>query len=381
MKRRVRSWLGAALGVPLAAIFGIIALRRRAATRPAPAAPARVLLVRCDALMGDLVNGLSAAYAVKRAWPDAHVAFAAPSAWAPIVSRCSAVDEVLGFDCGAITHVPACFNPAAWRRWWRALKRLRDGKFDVAVSIYGRIAGSVVGLSGARQRIGYASEAPPFCFDRALAGRRRNGGPHEAELATALITTHPPEWLVLDRAANLPRPGVVDAERPLIVLHPGTTHGSAKRWPVEHWAALAARLRCSVGGTLAIVGLPHDRAVAAAIQAADPAAVDLVGRTELDELMGVLHAAQAAVSSDSGPAHLARALGTPVVALHGPTDIALHGPGDPKCIALCVRIPCGPCYDFSGPAECRFGDVLCMRWLEPASVAQAVASVLAAEAT
>ena len=376
LKRRLRAWLGVALSALLSVMFGIIMLRRRVMGQASPQDPKRVLLVRCNALMGDLINGLSAAYAVRRRWPNARVTFVTPPAWKPLASRCSAIDEVVGFDCGAITHMPACLNPVSWWRSWRMVKVMRDGNFDVAVSLYGHIAGIVVGLSGATQRIGYASEAPPLCFDDAVAGSRRNGALHEAKLVTALIAEQPPEWQVIDRTNNLTQPTGIGTERPLIVLHPGATHGTAKRWPIEHWANLATRLRRSGVGTLAIVGLQRDHRIAVDIKVADPRSIDLTGCTDLDELMGVLYAADAVVSGDSGPAHLARAVGTPVVALHGPTDPVLHGPGDPRCVVLHTGVPCGPCYNFKEPAECQYGDILCMRWLEPAGVANAVASIL-----
>ena len=121
----------------------------------------------------------------------------------------------------------------------------------------------------------------------------------------------------------------------------------------------------SGGATVALVGLAGDRALVRRLQAAIHSLIDLTGETSLEMLMGTLQAADLVISTDSGPAHLARALGTRVIALHGPTDAALHGPGDPACTALRVDLPCGPCYDFRHVATCQFGDTLCMEWLHP----------------
>ena len=370
MKRHVRVWLGRGLWTALSLAFG---LRRLIGGRRAPPAdPELILIVRFD-LMGDVVNALSAAAAARRRWPQARVVFMSPPAWQPIVRRCPAVDEVIPFDGGAVTHWPAMLNPGAWRTTVHALRALRAGKFDMAVSVYGPIAGAVVGMSGARWRVGYRAEAPAWSFDQALPGHRRNGGPHEAELATRLIQHADPAWHTVqaetesDLAADLPRP--------LIVLHPGAAHGEAKRWPDAHWATLARALAPDVGA-LAVVGL--DDARPTADRMAKAAAIhDLTGGTSLDELIGVLAGADAVVSTDSGPGHLARALGRRVVMLHGPTDTAIHGPGDPASRALRVDLPCGPCYNFDRPAECRFGDVLCMRWLSPERVREAVLDVMA----
>lgn len=370
MKRRVRVWLGRGLWIALSLAFG---LRRLIGGRRAPPdEPGLVLIVRFD-LMGDVVNALSAASAARRRWPQARVAFMGPPAWQPIVRRCPAVDEVIPFDGGAVTHWPAALNLGIWANAVEAVRSVRKRRFDVAISVYGPIAGAVVGISGARWRIGYRAEAPPWSFDEALPGRRHNGGPHEAELAARLVHDSAPAWQTVAAAADASQ--AASLTRPLVVLHPGAAHGEAKRWPDEHWATLAGALAADVGA-LAVVGL--DDARPTADRMAESAAIhDLTGGTSLDELIGVLAGADVVVSTDSGPGHLARALGRRVVMLHGPTDVAIHGPGDPASRALRVDLPCGPCYSFDRPAECRFGDVLCMQWLSPDRVHEAVLEVMA----
>lgn len=348
-------------------------LRRLIGGRRAPPAdPKLLLIVRFD-LMGDVVNALSAALAARERWPHAHLAFMTPPAWQPIVRRCPAVDEVIPFDGGAVTHWPAALNPRVWASAAAAVRSVRRRRFDVAISVYGPIAGGVVGLSGARWRVGYRAEAPRWSFDEALPGRRHNGGPHEAELATRLIRHADPAWQTVE--PDIESDSAADLPRPLVVLHPGAAHGDAKRWPDAHWATLAQALAPDVG-SLAVVGL--DDARPTADRMAESAAIhDLTGGTTLDDLIGVLAGADAVVSTDSGPGHLARALGRRVVMLHGPTDTAIHGPGNPASCALRVDLPCGPCYNFDRPAECRFGDVLCMQWLSPQRVREAVLEVMA----
>ncbi len=369
MKRRTRTWLGHGLWILLSLGFGL--RRLLGGRRSPPATPRRVLIVRFD-LMGDVVNSLSAAVAARQRWPHAHLAFMAPPAWQPIVQRCPAVDEVIRFDGGAITHWPAVLDPTALARALRILLSVRAREFDVAVSVYGPIAGALVALSGARWRVGYRAEAPAFSFDQALPGRRRNGGPHEAQLATNLIQQADPAWHTVVAVTETDL--LADLPRPLIVLHPGAAHGDAKRWPDAHWATLARELE-PAAATLAVVGLADTRRTASEI--AQSAAIhDLTGQTSLDQLIGVLAHADVVVSTDSGPGHLARALGRRVVMLHGPTDIYVHGPGHPDSRALRVNLPCGPCYTFDRPAECRFGDALCMQWLAPEQVRDTVLELI-----
>lgn len=369
MKRRIRVWLGHGLWALLSLGFGL--RRLLGGRRGVPADPRSVLIVRFD-LMGDVVNALSAAVAARERWPHAHLAFMTPPAWQPIVRRCAAVDEVVSFDGGTVTHWPGVLDPTAWVKFVGVVRAVRASRFDVAVSVYGPIAGAVVALSGARWRVGYRAEAPAWSFDQALPGQRRNGGPHEAELATRLIQLAEPAWHTVQ--AEAPSDLVAELPRPLVVLHPGAAHGEAKRWPDAHWAILAGALKPDVG-TMAVVGLTDARRTADRI-AKSAAIRDLTGRTSLDELIGVLAHADVVVSTDSGPGHLARALGRRVVMLHGPTDVAIHGPGDPASRALRVDLPCGPCYSFDRPAECRFGDMLCMQWLAPERVRSAVLEMI-----
>ena len=218
MKGRVRSALGHLLGPILTPALAPAWLRQRAESGNRDRAPRSVLLVRFD-LMGDVVNALAAAHAVRRRWPEAQVTFLAPPRWRAILQRCSAVDTVLPFDFGALTHWPGCLDFQMWRAAWRLLRRIRSRRFDLAVSIYGPIAGTVVACSGALVRVGYAAEAPRFSFDRALPGRRRNGGPHESVLAARLLGVDAAEWHTLDRTADLPLPDrVAKAESPLIAI-------------------------------------------------------------------------------------------------------------------------------------------------------------------
>lgn len=381
MKYRVRTWLGRLAWLGLIPLLAVMVLRRKLSGGPeSDRAPTSVLIVRLD-LMGDVVNGLSTAAAVRRRWPEAHIAFVSPPRWRPIVARCSAVDEVIAFDPASLTHWPRAFNLSAWVDALRTLRRVRQRRYDQAVSVYGPIAGVLVALSAARERVGYRSEAPPLSFDRGLTGRRINGGAHEAVLATRLVDQADPAWQPVDRTDGLPPSAALrGAVRPLIVAHAGAAHGAAKRWPEAHWLEAIDRLRARTDGTIAVVGTNDDHPFGRRASHALNGVINLVGQTTLDELISVLRAADLVISTDSGPAHLARALGTKVLALHGPTDVEVHGPGDPRSQAVRVYIPCGPCYDFRGLARCAHGDVLCMRWLAPVRVVDTAIRLLAVTA-
>jgi ADP-heptose:LPS heptosyltransferase len=165
---------------------------------------------------------------------------------------------------------------------------------------------------------------------------------------------------------------------PLVILHAGAQNGQAKRWPAAHWATLADELVDRLGARVALTGSPGDAPVTAAIRRrAHHPITDLAGATALAELVALLARADLVISGDSGPLHIACAVGTPVVGLYGPTDPAISGPVAPDAIVLRRPIWCAPCYDPGATADCRFGNPICMKDLAPRVVFAAARRQLA----
>ena len=196
----------------------------------------------------------------------------------------------------------------------------------------------------------------------------------------------------LPAARGLPAPagaagaaGAGGSERPLVVIHAGATNGAAKRWPAAYWSWVAARLVAD-GVVVALAGGPEDRPLAQEIrQRAGRDVIDLAGATSLPALLALLERASVVASGDSGPMHLAVALGRPTVAIHGPTDPAISGPYD-RSRATVVRhdLPCSPCSAGGDvrhpgrdrPAECPLGHTLCQRLIAPETVYRAIRAAL-----
>ena len=156
-----------------------------------------------------------------------------------------------------------------------------------------------------------------------------------------------------------------------MVLHPAA-RWRTKLWETGRWRALAAALLAEGAGVL-LTGGDADGALAAEIGAGlDPAPLSLVGRLSLKELAAVLGGSDLMVSVDSGPMHMAAAMGTPVVALFGPTDPRRTGPLGAGSV-LQRPLPCSPCLQ----RRCRIADVhRCMRDLGVAEVLTAVRALL-----
>ncbi len=176
------------------------------------------------------------------------------------------------------------------------------------------------------------------------------------------------------RAITLLRDNGVREGRVLVGMAPGAAYGHAKRWPPTRVADVIARLTRERGAACVLVGAPGDRDAGREIESALPAdirAIDLIGRTDLRLLVGVLSQCAAFVSNDSGAMHLAAAAGVPVTAIFGPTDERVTAPiGDHD--VLVHQVFCRPCMLRDCPIDHR-----CMKGITADAVAASVARRLA----
>ena len=196
-------------------------------------------------------------------------------------------------------------------------------------------------------------------------------GPLEPAVVVPPRATHSARRLLVERGW--------DGEAPLAVLAPGAAYGTAKRWIPSHVASLATDLVRRRNMTCALVGSRADRATTGAVRAliADDArarALDVAGDTALEELAGVFSLAQVAVSNDSGAMHLAAAIGTPVVAVFGPTrehETAPLASAGGRTEVLTHPVWCRPCMLRECPIDHR-----CMKRITAARVYMAVETLI-----
>ncbi len=152
-----------------------------------------------------------------------------------------------------------------------------------------------------------------------------------------------------------------DRSRPLVILNPGAAYGTAKRWPADRFAALGRLFQSRAGAEILVVGSSGERGIADAVAAGlERPALNFAGRTSLRELVALIGLGRLFVTNDTGPMHIADALGTPILAIFGPTEPAATGPVRSRSAIMKRDAPCWPCLYRKCPYDHR-----CMTGIGP----------------
>ncbi|MBI4357236.1 MAG: lipopolysaccharide heptosyltransferase II [Gammaproteobacteria bacterium] len=189
------------------------------------------------------------------------------------------------------------------------------------------------------------------------------------------IADLPPSLEVLPQRVNrtLERLGLSVNESPIIALCPGASFGPAKRWPARHFASLALHY-LRLGWRVWILGAHEDRSLACEINGASKGACcDLTGKTTVAETVDLLSQVTAVVTNDSGLMHIAAALGRPVVAVFGSSDLTYTPPLGVHAESVSLKLSCSPCFK----KVCPLGHFNCLNQLPPSIVLKALDKVMA----
>jgi heptosyltransferase II len=265
----------------------------------------------------------------------------------------------------------------------RLARRLRASRYDVALLAQGSWRSAVLALlAGIPSRIGFTSSTGRWLYTKRVPYRddlhhaarllmlaRPNGREPLPEELRPTLAPGDAERSAVDAllAQHAVQPG-----QPLVALAPGSVWAT-KRWPYypELAKLLASRAR------LVVIGSGADAPFAQAILAADPSAIDATGRLSLLASAELIGRCGVVVTNDSAPLHLASAMGTPTVAIFGPTVPGFgFGPLSPRASVVGRdTLPCRPC-DRHGPQRCPLGHHRCMRDILPALVAERALTLL-----
>jgi len=325
------------------------------------------ILVVAPSWIGDTILAQPLLALLKRKHPDARIEVLAAAWSSPLLARMAEVDAVI-----ASPFHHGDFDFAGRRRLGRELAATG---YDEAYVLPNSWKSALVPFFAAIPcRTGYRGEARYLLLNRIHrleAARHPQLAQRYAALSGALPASLPAPRLTStaeqQRQARLAL-GLPPDAAPAIFC-PGAEYGPAKRWPARHFAALA-QLVATPRDPVWLVGSDKDAAVGAEIAAAaNGAALNLCGRSTLEQAIDLIASARCVVSNDSGLMHVAAALDRPLVALYGSSSPDYTPPLSKRAQIISRNLDCSPCFK----RECPLGHFECMNGIAPGHVAEALA--------
>ena len=330
------------------------------------------ILVVLSGALGDLIRGLSISCAIKSANDDVRIAWLVDSTWMPIVEAHPAVDEAIVFDRKApVKHLPSL------------VKKLRSTSFTLTLDMQRHLkSGLCSWFSGSPRRVGFhprnCKEGNQFFNNEFIA--------EQNDSQSKLL-----HYLAFLDAIDCPRPENVDFGLSKVGL--GLAEGllptsdksrvgiilssswATKDWPLSGYQALLNLLAGTEDVEVVLLGTKKDRSNADQLVAtAGPVGVvNLAGETSLLQLIDVMRRCTCFVGPDSGPGHIAGALGLPYISLFGPTPPERVAPFGSEKLVIRSNVPCSPC----SRKVCPGLDTVCMRLISADQVYQRLQMVLA----
>ncbi len=338
------------------------------------------IVVRGTNWVGDAVMTIPALRQLRRLFPKAHITLAT-RAWAKgLFADADFLDDLQVHEGSGLRSVV------------QQVRQWRKANFDLAVLLPNSLETALVAsLARVPMRIGYATDGRQALLTHPLALPEWCGSKHEVFYYLKIVAEL--EWLTkheqtfLDTqpdgslevsdarksvARDFLRARKVNEHEPLVALCPGSINSRAKRWPTERYAALADRFIDELGAEVLLVGSSAETDVSLEVsrQMRNQPLI-LTGQTDLAELVAILSLVDLLVTNDTGPAHIASALGRPTLVIFGPTNPLTTRPFSP--FGEIVREPpdCAPCMLRDCPIDHR-----CMTAITPADVFERARTLL-----
>ena len=313
-----------------------------------------ILVVKLSAI-GDVIHALPVSYAIKEQYPEVHLTWVVEQAAYAILADNPCIDELILFEKAKFRSIGGFLREIGPFR-----RRLRTRRYDASLDLQGLFKSAAIAWNaGAKLRIGTANmREGAHLVSRPVRGAHAEGHIVERYLDVARAlgcrvgeVRFPVSVSDRDRMAAdtlLAREGVQEG-RPFVAFAVGANWPN-KRWPVEHFAALADRLYHAHYVPVLVGGGRLDETLAEDIlRASEIPPVNLVGRTNLKQLAHVFTRAALVLGGDTGPVHLAAGLRVPTVMLMGPTDANRNGPYGQLQNAIEIDRPCRGCWKRACP--------------------------------
>jgi heptosyltransferase I len=335
----------------------------------------RILIIKPSSF-GDVIHALPVLHGLRHRYPNARISWLVASSCAGLLEGHPDLDELIRFDRKRYARIGRSWTATV--EFVRFLLQLKAKAFDLVIDLQGLFrSGFMAFATGAPVILGFASarEFAPLFYTRRIAVP--DDEMHAADknycFAEVLGFTDVPLGF------HLPvQPGAVAAVSEVLSakgISPGQSYvlmGPGTRWETKRWAAgafaeVARRIAEQFHLPVVLIGMEDEVEVAREVEeAVGGGVVNLAGKTRLPELIALVAGAALVVMHDSGPMHLATALGRPMVAIYGPTSPRRTGPYHrPEAVAR-LDLPCSPCY-IKRVTDCPHGH-RCMRDLSPSVV-------------
>lgn len=342
-------WLVGCMDLALAPFSGIRHLRRGSRSSKLPT---RVVLFRLERI-GDLLMSLSALRALRARVPQAYIQLVVGSWNASLSERLTEIDQVETLDAPWLSREG---TSSSLRKIATTTAGWRKQEFDLAINFEPDIrTNALVASSGAVRRVGWSTGGGGAFLTDALQYDRKR---HAATNAIRLVDHALPSQSLTPityREAQLQIPETIatavdkwldkhDECKPLVGINPGCGR-MIKQWPCERFSKTAAMLFALEGATIVLLGSESERQLTDAVKQGLPAeapVIDLVGLS-LVELAAVLKRLSVVIVGDTGPMHLASAVGTPSVAIFGPSDPTRYSPLHQDAVVVHADLWCRPC--------------------------------------
>lgn len=358
------------LAVAAAPLLALNALRRRRGRRPV----SRVLVIEPWGI-GDLVLATGALRSCRAAFPAAHITVLAKAYAESIVVSPEMADDVVAYDF-PWTAFTEKYRLSRYRfgELARLIWRLRRERYDLVLNARADVRNNLLGaLIGGARFVSAACGLGDFLASDVLALERDAHRVEDWAAIAARATGNAPDESLPrvivseDARAQLRSDlGLSGRSGPVIGIHPGARI-AVRRWELSRFARVADALATEFGATLLVFAEPDG--YGADLPARTPF---VVMRRGLSEMVAALSLCDVLVCNDSGPMHLASAVGVAVAAIFGPTKEQWFGPrGGASEVVQIYDVPCRPCFDV-----CRFAEPFCMTRVDEAAVIAAASRLL-----
>ncbi len=303
----------------------------------------RKILIRGPNWVGDAVLAIPAMKALRKRFSDAEITLLVRPWVAGLFTSAPFVDRVWSEP-----------KPSRLGDWTRIARAIRSGRFDLALLLPNSFESALMMyVSRVPKRIGYATDGRGWMLTNSITpgGVARHQVDYYLELVKTLSSNTARPSIEIEATAQerstartlLKNEGIA-SDAAFLVLNPGAAYGSAKRWHEDRFAKTAGLLAKELRLQIALIGSEAERPIAEQIAAQIPRrSIVLNGKTSLETLIGVLAEASLMITNDSGPMHIAAALGIPTVAVFGSTDERVTGPCGARTRIVKKPVECSPC--------------------------------------